>query len=68
MKLKFCTFVIHINSDIFMQFYFDSCESSKDMHSKIDQLFNDANMVGVDAMCSGYDTSELSEVCFVFVH
>ena len=28
----------------------------------IDQLSNDTNMPGVDAMCSGYDTSELSEV------
>ena len=29
------------------------------------QLSNDANMAGVDTMCSGYDASEVS---FVFVH
>ena len=38
------------------------------MHPIIDQLSNDTNMAEVDAMCSGYDTSELSEVSFVFVH
>ena len=38
------------------------------MHLIIGQLSNDANMAGVDAMCSGYDTSELSEVSFVFIH
>ena len=31
-------------------------------------ISNDANMMGVDTMCNGYDTSELSDVSFVFVH
>ena len=37
------------------------------MHPIIDQLSNDTNMAGVDAMCSGYNTSEFSEVSFVFI-
>ena len=37
------------------------------MHPIIDQLSNDATMAGVDVMCGGCDTVELSEVSFVFI-
>ena len=30
MKLKFCTVIVHINTDILVQFHFDNCESSLD--------------------------------------
>ena len=30
-KLKFCTVEVKINTDILMEFHFDSCESSQDM-------------------------------------
>ena len=31
MKLKFCTVVVHINTDILVEFHFDSCENWQDM-------------------------------------
>ena len=30
-KLKFCTVIVHINTDILVEFHFDSCESYQDM-------------------------------------
>ena len=44
------------------------CDSFHVITPSLDQLSNDTNIARVDVMCRGYETSELSEVSFVFVH